>query len=153
VSEGGEPDRDRKFIRRVLIVLALAAAVYLLWQLRIVVVMLFGAVVVASVFRALADLIKKWVRLPDGAAVALSIVLILGSLAGLVYVFGGQIADQVAALTAALPEAWASLRERIAHMGFGDPLGAVADAAKPSGRESAVGIGRVVLSVGWLAPS
>jgi predicted PurR-regulated permease PerM len=146
VTGRGEPDRDRKFIRRVLIVIALVAVAFLLWQLRTVVVMLFGAVVVATVFRALADLLKKWARLPDGAAVALSIALILGSLAGIAYVFGGQIADQVAILTQALPDAWRSFQERIAEMGFGDPLGALADSARPSG--GAVSIGRFVMSVG-----
>jgi predicted PurR-regulated permease PerM len=148
VTKRGEPNRDRKFIRRALIVIALVAAAYLLWHLRTVVVMLFGAVVVATVFRALADVIKKWVRLPDGAAVALSIVLILGLFAGLAYVFGGQIADQVAALTQALPDAWRSLQARIADMGFGDPLAALADAARPSGGGGAAGIGRFVMSVG-----
>ena len=146
MTASGEPDRDRKFIRRVLIVLALVAVAFLLWQLRTVVVMLFGAVVVATVFRALADLIKTWTRLPDGAAVALSILLILGLLAGIAYVFGGQIADQVATLTKALPEAWQSFQARIAEMGFGDPLGALADSARPSG--GAAGVGRFVMSVG-----
>ena len=147
MTKRGEPDRDRKFIRRALIVIALVAAAYLLWQLRTVVVMLFGAVVVATVFRALADVIKKWLRLPDGAAVALSIMLILGSLAGLIYVFGGQIADQVAALTKALPDAWRSLQARIPKLGFGDPFAALVDSARP-GAGGAAGIGRFVLSVG-----
>jgi predicted PurR-regulated permease PerM len=148
VSERDEPDRDRKFIRRVLIVLALAAVAFLLWQLRTVVVMLFGAVVVATVFRALADLLKTWTRLPDGAAVALSILLILGLLVGIISVFGGQIADQVAILTQALPDAWRSFQTRIADLGFGDPLAALADSARPSGGGGAAGIGRFVMSVG-----
>ena len=142
-----EPNGDRQFIRRVLIVLALVAVAFLLWQLRTVVVMLFGAVVVATVFRALADVIKKWLGLPDGPAVALSILVILGSLAAIIYVFGGQISDQVAALTEALPNAWRSLQARIAEMGFGDPFAALADSARPSGG-GAAGVGRFVMSVG-----
>ncbi len=141
-----EPDGDRPFIRRVLIVIALVAVAFLLWQLRTVVIMLFGAVVVATVFRALADVIKKWARLPDGVAVALSIILILGSLAGIVFVFGGQISDQVASLSKALPDAWRSLQARVENMGFGDPLGALVDGGKPDG--GAGGIGRFVMSVG-----
>ena len=144
----GEPNGDRLFVRRVLIVLALVAVAFLLWQLRTVVVMLFGAVVVATVFRALADLIKKGTGLPDGVAVALSILLILGSLAGIIYVFGGQISDQVAALTSALPDAWRSLQARVANLGFGDPIAAVAGSAQPEGGGSAAGIGRLVMSVG-----
>ena len=146
MTKRGEPDRDGKFIRRALIVIALVSVVWLLWQLRSLVLMLFGAVVVATVFRALADVIRKHTRMPDGPAVALSIVLILGSLAGLVYVFGGQIADQAAALTQELPNAWRSLQARIADMGFGDPIGTLVDGGKPDG--GAAGVGRFVMSVG-----
>ena len=142
------PNGDRPFIRRVLIVIALVAVAFLLWQLRTVVVMLFGAVVVATVFRALADLIKKWTRIPDGAAVALSILLILGSLAAIIYVFGGQISDQVATLTKSLPDAWRSLQARIADMGFGDPLAALAGSTRPEAGGGPAGLGRFVMSVG-----
>ena len=141
------PDGDRPFIRRVLIVIALVAVAFLLWQLRTVVIMLFGAVVVATVFRALADVIKKWARLPDGVAVALSIVVILGSLAGIVYVFGGQISDQVASLSKAIPDAWRSLQARIGDLGFGDPFAALSGGDQSSGG-GAGGIGRFVMSVG-----
>ena len=82
-----EPSSERVFVRRVLIVIALVAVAYLLWQLRTLVLMLFGAVVVATIFRALADAILKRARMPDGVAVALSIVLILGSVATLLTVY------------------------------------------------------------------
>ena len=64
------------FVRRVLIVLGLVASFLLAWQLRIVLLMLFGAVVVATDLPGAgrpdpqAD-----TRLPDGVAVALSILL------------------------------------------------------------------------------
>ena len=147
MSARREPDGDRQFIRRVLIVIALVAVAFLLWQLRTVVIMLFGAVVIATVFRALADVIKKWLRLPDAAAVALSITLILGSLAGIVFVFGGQISDQVASLTKALPDAWRLLQARIADLGFGDPFAAMGGGDRPNaGRPG--GVGRFVMSIG-----
>ncbi|HEU5285390.1 MAG TPA: AI-2E family transporter [Sphingomicrobium sp.] len=143
-----DPDGDRIFVHRVLIVIALAAVAFLLWQLRSLVLMLFGAVVVASIFRALADVIRDRARLPDGIAVALSIGLILGSIAALVTVFGGQIAAQVHVLTEALPAAWRLLEERIAAMGFGEQLAALSESARSGGGGAASGLGKVVMSVG-----
>ena len=139
--------REQVFIRRVLIVIALVAVALLLWNLRSLVLMLFGAVVVATVFRALADVIRDRLKLPDGLSVALSIVLIIGSVAALITVFGGQIGAQVHVLTEALPEAWRSLEERIAAMGFGDQLVALTQGSAGDGG-AASGLGKVVMSVG-----
>ena len=46
---------DRRFIRRVLIVLALGALAGLSWYLRSLLLMLFGAVVVVSLLAELAE--------------------------------------------------------------------------------------------------
>ncbi len=142
-----QTSREQVFVRRVLIVIALVAVALLLWNLRSLVLMLFGAVVVATVFRALADVIRERLKLPDGLSVALSIVLIIGSVAALITVFGGQIGAQVHVLTEALPAAWRSLQERIAAMGFGDQLAALTQGSAGGGG-TASGLGKVVMSVG-----
>jgi predicted PurR-regulated permease PerM len=147
MTERRQAGSDRAFIRRVLIVMALVAVALLLWHLRTLVLMLFGAVVVATVFRALADVIRDKSKLPDGIAVAVSIVVILGSIAGLVTVFGGQIAAQVHVLTEALPAAWRSFEERIAGLGFGEQLAALTDGAR-SGGGTTSGVGKAVMSIG-----
>ena len=116
------PSPDRQFVRRVLIVLGLGALFFLLWQLRTVVIMLFGAVVVASVFRALADVLRKWLRLPDWIAVALSVLLIFGLIGGLVAMFGTQVSQQAHLLGEALPKAWQSFERRIGELGLGEAL-------------------------------
>jgi predicted PurR-regulated permease PerM len=78
---------DRTFVRRTSIVLALAALVILLWHLRSLILMLFGAIVVATVFRALADRIQRLTKCGEGLAVAISILLILGSIAAMIALF------------------------------------------------------------------
>ena len=113
---------DRVFIRRALIVIALAALAFLLWQLRTVVIMLFGAVVVATVFRALADIIRKWLRVPDSVAVGLSVLLIFGIIAALATLFGSQVAQQFHLLGEALPNAWQSFERRVGEWGLGEAL-------------------------------
>ena len=69
MARQNRPDAEADFVRRALIVIALAALALLLWQLRTVLVLLFGAVVVATIVRAIAEPFSKHLRLPDGIAV------------------------------------------------------------------------------------
>ena len=69
---------DGAFVRKALIVIALGGVALLLWQLRTVVLLLFGAVVVATVVRAIADPLSKHLRLPEGVAVLIAVLLIVG---------------------------------------------------------------------------
>lgn len=138
---------DKVFIRRVLIALALAALFLLAWYLRSLLLMLFGAVVVATVFRALADRIGRISGWSEGICVALSIVLILGSIAGLTILFGQQIAQQFEALRETLPIAWRSFEERIGDIGLGDQLGQVVEGLRQSSGSFA-NLSQALLSVG-----
>lgn len=137
------PPTERAFIRRVLIVIGLASLAFILWQLRGVVLMLFGAVVVASIFRALADIIRNRLRVPDSIAVAASVLLILGSIGALAAMFGSQVSQQIGVLGEALPKAWQSLERRIGDMGLGEALGSAS-----LGGGSLAGVGRALMAVG-----
>ena len=139
---------ERIFVRRVLIVLALAAVVLLLWQLRSLVLMLFGAVVVATVFRSLADRIHALTGLRTGVAVALSVTLILGFIIGLLVLFGAQLAQQARILADTLPAAWRSFEARVGDMGFGEQLKQIAASARREGTGTFSGIGQMVMSIG-----
>jgi predicted PurR-regulated permease PerM len=139
---------DRVFVARVLIALALASLFYVAWQLRGVLLMLFGAVVIASVFRALADGIRKWVKVPDWAAVTLAVVLVLGALGALVALFGSHVGQQVRLLNEALPEAWRSFERRIGDVGLGDQLRRAMSAEGGFAASAFGNIGRTVMSVG-----
>jgi predicted PurR-regulated permease PerM len=113
---------QRQFVGRVLIVLALASLFYLIWELRSVFLMLFGAVVIATIFRALADMLRKWLKLPDAVAVTAAVLIILGSIGALGVLFGSQMGQQVATLGEVLPAAWKSLEARIGEWGLGEAL-------------------------------
>ena len=117
-SRGG----DATFVGRVIIVVAITAAVLLLWQLRAVLVLLFGAVLVATIFRAIADPLQKHLRLPERLAVALAVLLIVGVIAGTVALIGAQVSAQGQALADLLPRSARIVDDRIASMGFGHPL-------------------------------
>lgn len=145
--KAAEPGGERMFIRRVLIVLMLAALVYLAWQLRTLLLMLFGAVVVATVFRALADRIQL-TGCREGLAVALSILIVLGSLVSLLAVFGAQLAEQAQNLGRTLPDAWRSFEERIGDIGLGDQLKRLTESIRAPGTTNLSAFGRTILSIG-----
>lgn len=147
VAQSGKDTGDQPFVRRVLIVLVLGAMVFLAWQLRGVLLMLFGAVVVATIFRALADHLRNWFKVPDGVAVGLSVLIILGLIAGLMVLFGSHFASQFDVLRDNLPKAWRSLEVRAGEMGLGEQLRGVV--AGSSGVASGMfgNIGQTIMSV------
>ena len=57
--------KDADFVRRVLIVIGLGALALLAWKLSDVVLLTFGAVLVAVVLRAFADVLTRWTPLPE----------------------------------------------------------------------------------------
>ena len=113
---------DGRFVRRVLIVLGLGALAFAAWQLRSVLLMLFGAVVVATIVRALADPICRWTRLPNSVAVVLAALVIFGVIGGATWLIGGQVTAQFEVLTRILPESIDKLQAWVASLGVGDLL-------------------------------
>src|SRR6187200_359670 len=103
MTEPAPMSDERRFVRRVLIVLGLTTLVILAWQLRTLLLMLFGAIVVATVFRAFADRIEKLVRCRQGIAIVVSIAIGLAIIIGLVALFGSHVVQQVALLRETLP--------------------------------------------------
>jgi predicted PurR-regulated permease PerM len=113
---------EARFVRRVLIVVAITAGVLLLWQVRDVVVLLFGAVMIATIFRAIADLLEKHLRLPERIAVLVSVLLIVGIIVGVIWSIGSQVGAQSQDLANTLPRAAAIIDDRLAAMGLGHPV-------------------------------
>lgn len=147
MAKSGEGLSDRLFTRRVLIVLALCTVFYIAWQLRVVIVMLFGAVVVASIFRALSDQLRAWFKIRDSIAVGLSVILILGLAGALMWLFGSHFAGQFEGLRENLPRAWRSFEIRVGELGFGKQLSAAM--AQDGGIAGGMfgNIGRTIMSV------
>jgi predicted PurR-regulated permease PerM len=113
---------DRDFVRKALIVIALVAVVILLWQLRYVLVLLFGAVVTATVIRAIADPFTDKLRVPAAAAVLIAVLLIVAVLAGVAWLLGNQIAAQTQSLADTLPAALGRVDDWLAGLGLAHPI-------------------------------
>jgi predicted PurR-regulated permease PerM len=138
---------DKAFIRRVLIALSLVTLFLLVWYLRSLLLMFFGAIVVATVFRALADRIAKLAGWREGVAVALSILLVLGVVVVLIAMFGQQVAQQLESLRITLPAAWHSFEVRMGDIGLGDQLRRLADGLRESSG-SLANLAQALLSAG-----
>jgi predicted PurR-regulated permease PerM len=121
MSDVRESDEAR-FVRRALIVISLSAGVFLLWQVRTVLVLLFGAVMVATIFRAIADILQKHLRLPSRFAVMLAIILVVAIIALVVWLIGSQVSAHGTQLAISLPEAAQIIDSRVAGMGLGHPV-------------------------------
>jgi predicted PurR-regulated permease PerM len=123
VTDSEQPEKERSFVRRALIAIALAAAALLLWQLRYVVVLLFGAVLIATIFRAIADLLEKHLRFPARLAVMVAVLLVVGLIGAVAWAIGAQVAAQGQSLAETLPRAAAIIDQRLAGFGLGHPVG------------------------------
>jgi predicted PurR-regulated permease PerM len=139
---------DREFIRRVLIILGLTTLFILAWQLRTLLLMFFGAVVVATVFRAFGDRLERVIGCGPGLAVGLSITLILALAISLVALFGSHIAQQVQALRVTLPIAWHAFEARMGDLGLGEQIKHLAESIRAPGGSSFSAFAGTILSIG-----
>ena len=115
-------DSEPAFVRRAVIVIALAAVALLLWQVRTVLVLLFGAVVVGTIIRAISEPLSKHLRLPDGVAVLAAVLLLVAVLFGVGWLLGQQIAAQTDALAKAVPQALGSVDQWLGGFGLSHPF-------------------------------
>ena len=113
---------DAEFARRALIVISIAALFLLAWQLRSVLILLFGAIVIASAFRAIADPIHRRLKIPELAAVAAAIAIFFAILFGVGWLFGSQLGRQWKQLAEILPQAWNSLVDSLGSWGVPEDL-------------------------------
>jgi predicted PurR-regulated permease PerM len=89
--------QDANVFRRAAIVLVMIVALLAAWRLRELILLLFGSVLIAVLLRRLMLPVKRWTRLPEGAAlfVAVAGVLLLLVVFGAFFGWGvqGQIAE------------------------------------------------------------
>ena len=106
----------RIFTTALLWVLA-AFTVFLLWEIRYALLIAFGAVLVASLLLAFAELMCKWLRLPRSASLVLATVLVLGVLTTTAVLFGTHLYSQFGDLLQNLQAGESQLRTFFAGSG------------------------------------
>jgi len=108
---------DADFVRKTLIVLGLVVLALLLWQLADVLLLAFGAVLVAIVLHAFAGLLVRYLRVPERWSITVASLLIFTVFLVLALMFGTQMRSQFANVSEQLPRAIDNLSE---NLGFGE---------------------------------
>lgn len=111
-----------QFVQRTLIVLALIVLLLALWKLAGLLLLVFGAVIFAIVIRAGGDLLAAHSPVTPRWGSLIVVLLVLGLLVGLGFVFGGDIAKQLAEVRESLPKALENAREWLRGNEFGRSL-------------------------------
>ena len=139
------------FLGKVLIVVLVAALAVAAWQLSLVFILGFGAIMAAVTLDNLAAPVAEKLRISQHSALALTtIVLLLVSL-GFFAAFGSRAADQFALLATQLPGAWEASRDWLNSWELGRWLLTI-------GEDAATGAASAILSavplasgvLGWL---
>jgi predicted PurR-regulated permease PerM len=113
---------DTELLRRVLILIAIAAFVLLLWQIRSVLLLVFAAVLVAIILRLLAAPIGRFLRLSEGWALTIAALLLSGFIGLAFYLFGSEVVGQGQELARILPEAWNAFKDRFGLNAIGQEI-------------------------------
>lgn len=112
----------RRFAERIIIALAILGLALLLWQLRSLIILVFGAVLFAVILRIIANPLKRRLGLPDWAALLAAVLFVFGLFAAAFALFGAEVYRQAQSLQQTLPQAWEVLQARLESWGLAGPL-------------------------------
>ena len=100
-----KPNSDWRFVRRVLVVFALAALMAAIWALLDVLLLLFGAILIALILHAIAEPLQKILSLGRRPAMVLGGGLVVALLGGAALLLGPGLAAEMNNLLMSLPDA------------------------------------------------
>lgn len=96
---------DADFVRKTLIVLGLVLLALLLWKLSNVLLLAFGAVLVAIILHTCADLLARYLHVPRRWSLTAASIVIFALSLCVIALFGTQIRSQIANVAERLPSA------------------------------------------------
>ena len=117
-----EPISHRIFIERLVIAIIVVGIALLLWNLRDLFMLLFGAVLVSVILNLVAMPLRDRFHVPHGFALLLAVLLVAGVLGVAFWLFGAQVARQAGALQEMIPQAWTAVQARLDLWGLGDSV-------------------------------
>ncbi len=110
---------DGRLLRQTVLVAAVVVAALLIWQLSHILLLVFGAILVALILSTAAEPFERYARLPPRLAVLAALVSIIALMTLGGWIFGREISSQVSDLAARLPQAWEAARGQLATLPFG----------------------------------
>ena len=118
----GEPISHRIFIERLVIAVIVVGIALLLWNLRGLFLLVFGAVLVSVILNIVAAPIKARLGVPDWLALLAAVLIVIGIFVAAFWTFGAQVTRQADALSEMIPAAWTAMEARLDLWGLGDAL-------------------------------
>jgi predicted PurR-regulated permease PerM len=116
------PNRRREIVETLLIAIAIIGVALLLWTMRGVLILLFGAILLAVILRIIARPLKKRLGLPDKLALLVAVLLVAGLVSLAFVLFGQEVAQQADTLRQSIPSAWQSMFQQLESFGLGEPV-------------------------------
>jgi predicted PurR-regulated permease PerM len=116
-----EPRLDARFVYRALLVLALIALGLMLMRLAEVILLAFGAVIVAVTLRTVAGPLHRRTPLSHSAALAVTVAAMIAVIIAVMALFGFQMSQQISTLFETLPGAIREVADDMRR----NPLGAL----------------------------
>jgi len=111
---------DAEFVRKILIVIGLIVLALMLWKLSDVLLLAFGAVLVAIILNASADALVRYLRVPERWSLMIAGLVIFVAFVALGILFGTQVRTQFSNVVERLPFAVDNFAKNLG-------LGAVSD--------------------------
>jgi predicted PurR-regulated permease PerM len=135
-------------VRSLLVAAGIAVLVLAALQLRELLVLVFGAVVIGVLIRALADVIERRTPLGGRGAFYAALLLIVLVIATFAWLFGAQVGAQVSQLSETIPEMWERIQDWLLTVPGGEALLTSVQNFSLDGGDSLASVPRVL---GWLA--
>jgi predicted PurR-regulated permease PerM len=137
----------RIFVERLVIAVIVIGIALLLWNLRGLFMLVFGAVLVSVILNIVAKPIRERLRVPHWAGLLAAVLIVAGVIGAAFWTFGAQVARQADALQQMIPQAWTALEARLDLWGLGESVRQWTTSIRAGG--GVVGnLGNIAVSVG-----
>lgn len=120
MPSGDEKPSTQSFPKRVLIILLVTVLAWLAWRLQFVILLIFGAVLLAIIIRTGADGLHKRLRLPQRLSYVLSLTTIFGLPSFTLWRFGAELSRQANLISAAVPSALERVKAILENAGMAE---------------------------------
>jgi predicted PurR-regulated permease PerM len=148
MTDSTRPGGHRIFIERLIIALAILGLALLLWNLRGLLLLVFGAVLVAVILRLIAEPISRRLGFPEWVGLVLAVLVVLALFGLAFWLFGAETARQASGLREAIPKAWEALLARLQPLGLAAPLKQWSAGMQSAGGGVLANVGRIAASIG-----
>jgi predicted PurR-regulated permease PerM len=143
----GERISHRIFIERLVIAVIVIGIALLLWNLRNLFMLIFGAVLVSVILTIVARPIRERLGVPHGMALLAAVLIVVTVLVIAFWTFGAQVARQAESLSEMIPAAWTALEARFDAWGLGEYMRQWAEEIRAGGGVVA-SLGNIAVTVG-----